>query len=105
MTTRTDSVQPNRPATQRKQPVKKQNANPTKVNKNEPSVGELLINRGAAIVLTPLAATAGTLTIFGAAVNGIVNPNTTFDKSMTEGIKAAGQGADMLEKMWEGRYF
>lgn len=55
--------------------------------------------------MTPLVAAAGVLTLTGGAINGALNPNTTFDKSMTESTKAVGQGADMLEKMWEGRYF
>ena len=55
--------------------------------------------------MAPLAATAGVLTLVGGFLNGVLNPNTTVDHSMHESIKAAGQGADMLEKMWEGRYF
>ena len=55
--------------------------------------------------MAPIAATAGALTLVGGFLNGVINPNTTLDNSMQESIKAAGQGADMLDKMWEGRYF
>lgn len=86
-------------------PQKQQLNKSTKAPKNEPSTTRLAVNRAGAVVMTPIAATAGVLTIFGGALYGTLNPNSTFDKGMTKGIQAAGQGADMLEKMWEGRYF
>ena len=65
----------------------------------------MAVNRAGAVIMTPLVAAAGVLTLTGGAINGALNPNPTFDKSMTESTKAVGQGAYMLEKIWEGRYF
>lgn len=84
---------------------KKQSSKPTKTSNSEPSTARLAVNRAGAVIMTPIAATAGVLTIFAGALYGTFSPNSTFDKGMTSGIQAAGQGADMLEKMWEGRYF
>ena len=55
--------------------------------------------------MTPIAGVAGVLTIMAGGINGAVNPNKTFDQGMTEGIMAAGQGADMLHSMWNGKFF
>lgn len=85
-------------------PKEQQKINST-FEKNEPSTAKLAVNRTGAVVMAPLAATAGVLTLVGGFLNGVLNPNTTVDDSMNESIKAAGHGADMLEKMWEGRYF
>lgn len=71
----------------------------------EADIGRLLVNKAGAVVMAPVAAGAGALTLVGSFLNGIFNPNTTLDESMTEGCQAAGQGADMLDKMWQGKFF
>ena len=76
-----------------------------KSEQNKPSTGKLIINRTGLVIMAPITAAAGVLTLVGYGVNGLLNPNSTFDQSMQEGIKAAGQGADMLQKMWVGRFF
>lgn len=84
---------------------KKQDVKKEQKTSNKPSIGRLLLNRAGAVIMTPIAGVAGVLTIVTGGINGAVNPHKTFDQGMTEGIKAAGQGADMLESMWNGKYF
>lgn len=76
-----------------------------KPEQHDPSIGKLLVNRAGAVVMTPVAAGAGVLTLAGSFLNGVFNPNTTLNESMTKGCQSAGQGADMLDKMWQGKFF
>lgn len=94
------------PAQQTKaQQTQTQQAKTSKQQSQEPSIGRLLLNRAGAVIMTPIAGVAGVLTIMTGAANGAINPNKTFNQGMTEGIQAAGQGADMLDKMWQGKFF
>ena len=71
----------------------------------QPSIGRLLINRAGAVIMAPIAAAAGALRLGASAVDGAVNPKKTFDQAMQEGVQDSRQGAKMLDKMWQGKFF
>ena len=91
------------------EPLQKTEQEETKNNKvqkqYEPSIGRLLLNRSAAVVMTLPAAAAGVITIVAGGVAGAIKPNETFEQGVSKGIDAASQGAEMLESMWNGKYF
>ncbi len=95
------------PKTQQKpqQKVKESKPNCIHTEAKTPSTAKLAVNRAGAVVMAPVAAGAGVLTLAGSFLNGLFNPNTTLDESMAKGCQAAGQGADMLDKMWQGKFF
>lgn len=99
-TTQTQKAQNAQQAQQAQQPKKVQQ--PTPENQN---IGRLLANRAGAVIMAPATAIAGTLTLVGSFWNGVLNPNTTIDESMAKGIESASEGAEMLDKMWQGKFF
>ena len=102
----TEPVKRTTPAQTSQKPQQARNTQNQKPKQsNEPSIGRLLLNRAGLVVMTPIAGVAGVLTIATSAIAGTINPKKTFDQGMQEGIQAAGQGADMLEQMWNGKYF
>ena len=54
--------------------------------------------------MTPITATVGAIYVGGKSVEGLVTKKP-YEKAMQEGIKDVSQGADMLDKMWNGKYF
>lgn len=76
----------------------------TNKHTNEPSIGKLLVNRAAALIMTPITATVGAIYVGGKSVEGLVTKKP-YEKAMQEGIKDVSQGADMLDKTWSGKYF
>lgn len=100
---RTTSTQPAQNVQQGQKSQKVQQSKQT--TKSEPSIGRLLANKVGAVIMTPVAGVAGVLTIMARGAQGAIDPDKTFDQGMTEGIKEAGQGADMIERMWQGKFF
>lgn len=76
-----------------------------KPEQHDPSIGRLLVNRAGAVVMTPVAGLAGTITIIAKGISGAVNPDKTLDQGIQEGIQAASESEDMLDKMWQGKFF
>ena len=86
----------------KKNKAKKQEKN-NSVFEKKPSTTQKIVNKATAVTLTAPAVTAGVLTVIGGFFKGVLTGN--INKSLEKSIKAADQGADMLQKMWEGRYF
>ena len=63
-----------------------------------------LLSKGAAVVMAPITAAAGVGYLAGKFVEGVVTTKS-IDQDMTEGIQTVGDGADMLDRMWNGKYF
>ena len=101
-------TEPVRGTTQTQNAQNAQQPKPVQQEKSAPdsqNIGKLLTNRAGAVVMAGPTVVAGALTVVGSFLNGVLNPNTTVDKSVTKGIEIAGQGAEMLDKMWQGKYF
>lgn len=70
----------------------------------EPGIGELLLNRAGAVVMAPVVTAASTIYLGVKSAEGIFTAKP-YGQAMQEGLDGASQGADMLDKMWNGKYF
>lgn len=75
-----------------------------KSEKNDkPSIGGLL-GKAATVAMLPVSAAAGVIYLGGKSVEGLVTKKP-YEQAMNEGLKDVSQGADMLDKMWNGKFF